>query len=429
MQLNTPKRYRAGKRQKRHMVSSLRWLWLWLLTPLIVFAGYQIYEQREQLGPPVREFIADRVSDAQSGIATAVAPTPLPTADPGQRIARADALWLQGSVETALTEYEQAKRGAPNDVRVFYQYTYGLLIEGRAEEALAAAEQTVTANPFSSDAWAIRAFALTRNDRHPEAVASALQALSLNPNNATALAYMALAYVNAGLPSMAEQTLERALEIDAENPDVYYVRGQWNNLANYDQAAYQNDLQTAHELAPNLPHIAVELAWADWGVEQADVGLERLEEVIELNPNNLDALFALGFFWMATYGDANKARDYIGRCVTSDPVNVSCLSYLATIQLNSNELDDALQTYRQLMNTAPTDPIHYLRAGRTYASAGSCNVASPWLQQGYQMELERAEPNTERLAAFEEFLIQCGVPITRVYSAPDSAEATTEPGS
>ena len=429
MRLNTPKKYRVGKRQKRHMVSSLRWLWLWILTPIIIFGGYQIYERRDEFGPPVQEFIRDRVNDAQSGLATAAAPTPLPTSDPSQRIARADALWTQGAVETALDEYEQAKAGAPNDARVYYQYTYGLLIEGRAAEALPAAEETVTANPFSSDAWAIRAFALARNDRYPEAVASALQALSLDPNNATALAYMALAYSDAGMPSMAEQTLDRALEIDPENPAVFYVRGLWNLAANFDQAAYQADLQTAYELAPNLPHIAVELAWANWGLGAADVGLEQLEAVVEQNPNNLDALYALGFFWMQTYGDPNKARDYIERCVTADPANVSCLDYLATIQLTSLELDDALQTYDRLMNTNPTDPKYYLRAGRTYANAGNCNVASPWLQEGYEMEQALEEPNTDRLAAFEEFLITCGVPINRVYSTSEEDAATAEPSS
>ena len=97
-----------------------------------------------------------------------------------------------------------------------------------------------------------------------------------------------------------------------------------------------------------------------------------------------------------------------------------------TIQLTSLELDDALQTYDRLMNTNPTDPKYYLRAGRTYANAGNCNDASPWLQEGYELEQALEEPNLERLAAFEEFLISCGVPLNRVYST--SENATAEPG-
>lgn len=430
MHLHTPKRYRVGRRQRRHLIGSMRWLWLWILTPILVFAGYQVYERRDEFGPPVREFISERVEDAQSGIATVIAPTPLPTTDPTQRIVRADALWSQGAVENALDEYEVAREGAPNDGRVHYQYTYGLLIEGRNDEALRAAEATVTANPFSSDAWAIRAFALTRADRYAEAIASALQALSLDPNNATALAYMALAYLGAGQPGAAEQALNRALEADPENPDVYYVRGLWNLEANYDQFAYQDDLETAHELAPNLPHITVELAWADWGLEQADVGFERLTEVVEQNPSNLDALFALGYLQLQTYGDPNKAKDYLERCVAADPTNEPCLDYLATVQLSLADVEGALQTYRQLMNAQPTNSVYYLRAGRTFANANQCTAASPWLQRGYQLEQERPEPNLDRLIAFEEFMLGCGLAINPVYSSPvtGGSDATAEPG-
>ena len=54
MRLNTPKKYRVGKRQKRHMVSSLRWLWLWILTPIIIFGGYQITSGAMSSGHPCR---------------------------------------------------------------------------------------------------------------------------------------------------------------------------------------------------------------------------------------------------------------------------------------------------------------------------------------------------------------------------------------
>ena len=50
MYLRTPKRYRSGNRRS---IISLRWMWLWLLTPIVVFIGIQIYNNRDVLGPPV----------------------------------------------------------------------------------------------------------------------------------------------------------------------------------------------------------------------------------------------------------------------------------------------------------------------------------------------------------------------------------------
>ena len=50
MYLKTPKRYLRG--QKRSPIS-LRWLWLWLLTPVVVYVGLQIYERRDEVRPPI----------------------------------------------------------------------------------------------------------------------------------------------------------------------------------------------------------------------------------------------------------------------------------------------------------------------------------------------------------------------------------------
>ncbi|MBE2270911.1 MAG: tetratricopeptide repeat protein, partial [Anaerolinea sp.] len=123
-------------------------------------------------------------------------------------------------------------------------------------------------------------------------------------------------------------------------------------------------------------------------------------------------------------GDSAKALDYLDQCVATDPENVACLNYLATVQLALLETDDAMQTYRQLMNTQPTDSIYYLRAGRTFANANQCTVAVPWLEQGYALEQERGDQSLDRLAAFEEFLLGCGAAITPVYSSPE--DTTTE---
>src|SRR5215211_76723 len=183
MYLRTPKRYQVGHR-RRHMFS-MKWIWLWILTPLVIIGGWLVYEERETLGPPIRDAISEAVNNAGGGLATMVAPTALPTSDPSDRILRGDNAWEQGAIEQAVTEYQAAVSGAPNDFRVHYRLTYGLILQGQSEDALLAAENALTANPFESDAWAIRGLALSSNGRYAEAIASALQALSLDANNAT----------------------------------------------------------------------------------------------------------------------------------------------------------------------------------------------------------------------------------------------------
>lgn len=425
MYLRTPKRYQP-KKHRVHLVST-RWLWLWILTPLVVGAGYLIYVNADQIGPPIRQAISDGISNAGGSIATLVAPTPPPTTDPTQRLAAADNLWLQGSIDQAVSEYGALLANAPNDIRSHYRYTYGLLVERRNAEALTAAEKAVNANPFSADAWAIRAWALSRSGFFAQAIASGLQALSLDQDHALALAFMAEAYLDAEQTAAAEERINQALQADPESAEAHFVRGLWNIAVNFDYAAARDDFDAASGYAPNLPHFMVERAWADWSLQNYDVGLDTLEQVIEANPNNLDALYALGYFQYQVYGDPNKASDYLGRCLVAAPQNIPCLNYMATVQIGLGNRQAAAESYQRIIDTGTQDPLYFLRAGRTYANLGDCRRATPLLRTGLGLEQESEAPDVDRLAAFEEFLLQCGAPLNPQFAEPVTPEPTTEP--
>jgi tetratricopeptide (TPR) repeat protein len=405
MYLRTPKRYQTGHK-RRHMFST-RWLWLWIVTPVIALGGWMVYQQRDQFGPPVQQAISDVFDNARGGLATITAPTALPTTNPTDHIVRGDNAWTQGAIEQALDEYRNATSGAPNDVQVHYRYTYGLLIEGDYTEALKAAEDTVTADPFSSDAWAIRALALERNAKYPDAIASALQALSLNPKSADALAFMSQTYLDAGQPASAEEKANQAIALDPNNAEAHYALGLFNYSSSYDFNTALTEFQTAHDLAPNLPQMAVHMAWANWQLENYDLTLDDLEQVLTNNPNNLDALYAIGRLQYQIYGDPSKAEDFLSRCVESDPKNSPCLAYLALVKIGLGNSTDAAALYQRIVDLGSTDPIDYLHAGRTYATINDCKSAVPLLRNGYQMEQKQAEPNGDRLAAFQEYMSQC----------------------
>lgn len=418
MYLRTPKRYQPRALRRQH-VFSMRWLWLWLFTPLVALGGYYLYENRAQFAPQVTDAINSAAGAAQSGVSTLTAPTALPTQNPSEMIARGNNAWSSGAIEEAMTAYQAAIPGAPNDVRIHYRVTLGLLMEGRTREALAAAEATVTANPFASDAWAIRSLALTRNDRPREAIASALQALALNDDNARAMAFMAEAYLNANQTARASEVASQAVEADPDSFEAYYASGLIRWLADSDFDGARADFETALDLAPNLPYIAVDLAWLEYNLLDTDSAIVLLEGVVDQNPQNLDALYALGFFYNSVYGDPDRARDYISRCLTSDDENRACLRYQGLMQTGAGEVSAAVETFRRLIGTNTPNPQHYLEAATAYLNAGDCRTAATLLQRGYQMEQAREEVDFERLGQMEQMLLECQAPL---------AAPTTPPG-
>ncbi|NWF70289.1 MAG: tetratricopeptide repeat protein [Chloroflexi bacterium] len=424
MYLRTPKRYSRGGQKKR--VFNLRWLWLWLITPVIVVLGLQIYNHRALFIPVVDQWMNERLDEAQQGMATAMAPTPLPTEDPRARRQQADDSWRLGAIEQATRIYQEILPALPNDVVVHYQVTLGLLINGRFGEALAAAERTVNANPFSTDAWAIRALALERSGFYGESIASAMQALALEPNNARALAFMAEAYFDIGQIDRALSTVERALEIDPNSFEAYRVRGVLNRFVRFDFAAAIDDFETAYDLAPNLIYPAFDLVEMYY-TENYEQALELLRPIIDLNPGNTIALFWMGRIYFRQVGDNAQASDYLQRCIDTDARNILCNYELGRVQGELLDYSRSAELFRAAIAAGSRDPFHWYWAGYSQILLGNCPAALPYLQQGYQLALDSEIIDLYDL--YENGLRDCQAPgFVSLLTPTPGAEATAEGG-
>jgi tetratricopeptide (TPR) repeat protein len=415
MYLRTPKRYRSG--HKRSLISTRRLL-VWVILPLLIFAGIQIYQNRDRYEPVVRQAVNTLVGDAQNSFATMTAPTPMPTQDPAAQIALANNEWSRGAIETAVQQYQSLLAAAPNDVVVHYRVALGLLMEGRLDEALIAAERTVTANPYSSDAWAIRAMVLDWNARPGEAIASALRALELNPENARALAFLAEAYYDSNQPERALDIVNEALELEPESFEAYRVRGLIIQGTQFDLEAARQDFQRAYDIAPHLPYLAIDLARIDYALEKREEAIETLSGVIEQNPGNVIALYELGNYYYGGLGSPNQALDYLTRCVEADPENIACHYLLGRVQISLEQYNIASETLERAIDLGSTIARHYWWAGRAQTILGNCQAAIPFLQTG--IELAREDDNADLVVEFEDSLRECGA------LASPPAEATEE---
>lgn len=417
MYLRTPKRYTRG--QKRSPIS-LRWLWLWILTPIVAYIGIQIYQHIDVVGPPVQEAIYNVVDSAQNRIATAAAPTALPTQDPTERLARANTNWTEGRIESAVQDYQAAVPGAPNDVTAYYRIAFGLLQEGQNIEALDAAEHTVTANPFSADAWAIRAMALDWNARPGEAIASALRALEIDPQSARAMAFLAEAYFDQGETDLAKETIERALETDPDSFEVNRVRGMIATYVEFDTVAANSYFQKAYDAAPNLPYLAIDLAQSMLPDYEGAIAL--LQDSVELNPENASVLFALGNYYYSGLGNFGQASEYLSRCVQVAADNISCQALLGRVQLSLEQYSQAAESLQKAIDLGSTNRRHFLWMGRAQIALGNCPAAVPFLQKAYELAQEVGDG--EAVTASAENLAECQSPVPGL--AETTPEATAE---
>lgn len=422
MYLRTPKRYTRG--QKRSPIS-LRWLWLWILTPIIAVAGAAIYQNRETLGPPVHRAIYGALDNAQQSLATAAAPPPAPTQDPTNQLARAEADWREGRIEAAISTYENVIDAVPNNLDAHYRLTLGLAMSGNMEAALDAAERTITADPFASDGWAIRAMVLDWSGRYGEAIASALRAAELSGDNARAYAFLAEAYKDMGQADLARQTIGRALDMNPDSFEALRVAGWIAWELDFDTETAHDYFSQAFDAAPNMPYLAIDLAQINYATEETDEAIGILRDVLDSNPQNARALFELGRIYYTGLGDPNAALDYLVRCVEVNPNRIPCQGLLGRAYMALDQYPQADAALQRAVELGSTNPRHYLWAGRTLIALGDCPSAIPLLQQA--ITLGQDVGDTEAVTASEDDLRQCSVVVPGFEITPEvTPEATPE---
>jgi tetratricopeptide (TPR) repeat protein len=408
MYLRTPKRYTRG--HKRSIIS-LRWLWLWIVAPVIVAAGVYLYNNRDTYSPQIGRVISGIMSDAQNSVATAMAPTPLPTENPERRLESANNAWERGAVEEAVNIYQGLLDAVPNDVNTHYRVALGLVMSGQLDEALEAAEDTVTANPYSPDAWAIRAMVLDWNGRVGESIASGLRALELagqdNPQSeARALAFLAEAYFDAEQYDRALSTAERALEVNPDSFEANRVRALIAQGYEYLNDVALEYYQAAYDIAPNLPYIAIELALVQSALGETEQAVATLAQLVELNPRNTNALLTLGTLYLNSIGDPNQAVDQLSRCIEADPENIDCHYVLGRAQQRLEQFESAAISFETAINLGTTSPRHYWWAGYAQVTSGKgCPAAAVYLQKGYEMAL--AGGDEALISDFEDQMRSC----------------------
>ncbi|MDX1991987.1 MAG: tetratricopeptide repeat protein [bacterium] len=446
MYLRTPRRYSRGGRRRNYV--NTQWLWLWLLTPVIVLVGVFIYNNQEDARAVVGDVVGEVIDTAQNAAATIGAPTAVPTQDPGENLARASEAWQRGAIQEAVETYRQIISAVPNDLPVHYQYTLGLVMQDRDREALAAAEDTVTANPFSPDAWSIRAMAQARSGSYGQAVASAQRALELAPQNeardnpavaqsrARALAFLAEAYFYDEQYERAETTVEEALALDPDSFEAYYVRGLVNWIYNIDRDAAMEDFQTAYNLVPNMIYIGVEMTYLDGEIQLArqnqgetpdyTQAIDRVEGILEVNPDHTRSLFWLGDYYLRIQGEPNQASDYLARCAASNPDYAPCHYLLGRARRGQENFTDALLSYQAAIQTAqPGDSLlarYYYWSAEAQLQLTNLSACLASLQQAVEIAQEIGDQVV--LDAYATLSQQCGAFVAQPTPTP---EATAEP--
>lgn len=148
--------------------------------------------------------------------------------------------------------------------------------------------------------------------------------------------------------------IERAKKVDASREPTY-----WRFQSNYFQLTEQPELawQTLSDGLQRFPDntsLLYDQAMMAAGTERSNVMEENLLRILELEPNNINALNALGYTWADLSKNLDVAHDYINRALSEDTDNPAFQDSKGWVLYRLGQAEEALiwlqKAYAQFQN-------------------------------------------------------------------------------
>jgi adenylate cyclase len=213
--------------------------------------------------------------------------------------------------------YARAYAGIADCDSMLYAY-HGANVS--LESVLGLCDKALTLDPNLAEAHASRGLVLASGGRYEEAVGEFEWAIALDPNSYEGHYLYARAAFTRGDFEKAVEHYARATEIQLDD--------------------YRSPL-----MAINALH---SLGRHDEEAKLAKMGLERAERALKLHPENSDPA-QLGACALATLGQRERAKEWVGRVLAIDPDDQNALYNIACVYSLVGEIDPAIDVLEKIL--------------------------------------------------------------------------------
>ncbi len=410
MQIRTPKRY-TGKARRKPIIS-LRWLWLYLLAPVVIIGGALAWDYRDQISQQIS------VAVSKIKLPNPNAPTATPTLPAADLQAQIQTGLQTGDIDGALAAMHAYNDSNPNDVQWHAVLTQILALRAYGsdtkmlQQAIQAGQSAINANPELGIGWAVEALALDWNNQSRLALGDALHAVDLDDSNGFAQAVLAGVYNSLGKPDAASAMADQALK---KNPNLAYalfVKGQIAALDGDTKGAIALYRQ-AWDISQSDPnqwggYIADYLAGLYTTQNQFDDAQAILNQAQQHDKNDPQPSWRLSDM-LYKQGEYDKATEAAQQCLDRAQQYAPCYVLLTRLYYIAKAYEKAVQAAQNAIKYGTTSTAAYYYGGESDYKLNNCAGALQMLQTGYEFAQKANDPNS--IADFADALNQCGVTV------------------
>lgn len=264
------------------------------------------------------------------------------------------------------------------------------------------------------------------------------QAVMVKPEESKSLGGIGILYQRENQNEKAVEYYKKALKLDGESADgVSRIAYAYITIPDWDSSIVWFEKLLEHDSTNTSALINLSVCYSS--INDYDKSYEYIEKLLELEPNNTQSLFNAGQYWFLQMQDAaaamadvsdslpdaktkkkemeeltakhrDKAAGYFERILEVNPEDIDALKRLGILYLLGQKLEDAAAVFAKNAEVSPNDndALDYL--GRTYIQMGDFKRAV----EPYEKLLENDPGNLDAWERIEE--------LYRYTDQPDKAE-------
>ena len=289
------------------------------------------------------------------------------------RLIRCTALVASRQFKQARQEIDDVFKLDPGSMEARFQSGYIDLQEMKLDEAEKSFLQVRVAAP--SDIRAIVGLAevvLARGDPHG-AVAFLKREMAANPQQTNLLISLGGLATKAKLGDEAIAAYSQLLTKEPENSAVHARLGILLNNKN-DSTNSLVHLRRAVELSPNDPATALALALLYEKMGKPNAAVPIYEKILELNPDDLNALNNLAYRLVEDGKDLNRGLQLAARALQLKPADPDIEDTMALAYIKKSQHPGAIEILIDIIRRNPDHPnlaVFQYHLGMAYAGAGN----------------------------------------------------------
>ena len=258
----------------------------------------------------------------------------------------------------ATYEFEKANALQPGDFDILHDLGQAYFLSGQLPKAQEVLSQALRLQPESAETLYLLAETAAEMRKEVDALELLVRARKIAPNNTNILFLMARLSMKQSFFEDAIELLNDGLKIDPQRADFHAALGEsYFTVGKVDKALQEFKTLISMDPSPRS-YDFMGLCYRHLG--QYGESKRYLRQSLRADPNNLPALFNLGFI-ARKEGDSAQAEQYLKKVLSVDKDYPEALFELGSLKMEEKKYDEAVRLLRRFVEVSPNPAQGYYK--------------------------------------------------------------------